>query len=375
VKIAIVSTFYPYRGGIAQFNACLYAELKEQGHEVMAFNFKRQYPSLLFPGKTQYVEVNDSADGIESSRILDSINPFSWESTFRQVKAAKPDLVIVRYWMSFLAPSLGYVCGKLKKSGIPILAITDNIIPHETKVWDRPMARYFLKRVNAFVAMNQEVNQEVKSLCPGLEGITLHHPIYDHFGAKLNREEALKRLKIPSDRKVLLFFGLIRDYKGLDILLDAFAGLSGDYHLIIAGEAYGDFSGYQRKIDESPLKDNISCFNEYIPDQKVPVFFSASDLVVLPYRSATQSGITAVAFHFEVPVIVTDVGGLSEVIQHEKTGLIVDKPEVSLIHDAILRFFKLRESTDFTGNIRNHVKSFSWSAFVEALLKFSGTIK
>jgi glycosyltransferase involved in cell wall biosynthesis len=375
VRIAIISTFHPYRGGIAQFNACLYRELEKQGHEVIAFNFKRQYPSLLFPGKTQYVEGNDIADIIPSDRVLDSINPFSWERTFHRVKAAKPDLVIVRYWMSFLSPSLGYVSGRLKKQGIRVLAITDNIIPHEPKAWDRPMARFFLKRVNAFVAMNQEVNQVVDSLCPGLKGTILHHPVYDHFGEKMNREVALEKLQIPTDRKILLFFGLIRDYKGLDILIDAFSGLSSDYHLIIAGEAYGDFADYRQKINESPLRDNISLFNEYIPDQQVPLFFSASDLVVLPYRSATQSGITAVAFHFERPVVATNVGGLAEVIEHEKTGLIVDNTEVSQIREAILRFFTLRESTDFIGNIRNHVKKFSWSAFVEALLKFSASIK
>jgi glycosyltransferase involved in cell wall biosynthesis len=375
LKIAILSTFYPFRGGIAQFNACLFRELEKQGHEVVAFNFKRQYPSFLFPGKTQLVEEADTADPITSLSVLDSINPLSWNKTAKAIIASKPDLVIVRYWISFLAPSLGYTCGIIKGSGIPIVAIADNIIPHEPKIWDRPMARYFLKRVSAFIAMNREVEIQTEVLGGGIKGILLKHPVYDHFGQKMEKALAKKELQIPSQKRVLLFFGLIRDYKGLDILLDAFSALDENFHLLIAGEAYGDFSKYQDKIDNSPLKSSISCFNRYISDKEVPLFFSAADLVVLPYRTATQSGITAVAYHFEVPVVATRVGGLAEVIEHGKTGLIVEKPDSILIREAIMRFFELRKEVDFETNIRNHVKSYSWEAFVEALLKFSDSIQ
>ncbi|MDZ4752029.1 MAG: glycosyltransferase [Flavobacteriales bacterium] len=371
MKIVLLSTLYPYRGGIAQFNACLLRELEKKSNEVVGVNFSRQYPSLLFPGKTQYVNENDPADQIPSVRLLDSINPFSWWNTIKFIKAQKPDLVVVRYWTPFLAPALGFICGKLKRSGIRVVAITDNIIPHEPRWWDRVMARYFLQGVNGFVAMTSDVERNTKDIISELPSIVKPHPFYNHFGARIDRLVACKSLDIPSGRKVLLFFGLIREYKGLDILLEAFSQLDKNYHLIIAGEAYGDFKPYQLAIDSSPLKDNITCINRYVGDHEVPTLFSAADIVVLPYRSATQSGITAVAFHFGLPVIATNVGGLAETISDGVTGLIALKPDSNLILQKIHQFFALRRTIHFEENIKRTVELHSWSGFVEALLKFS----
>ena len=337
MKIALLSCFYPYRGGISQFNTYLYEELGKQ-HIVKAFNFTRQYPEILFPGKTQYVTPDDEAVPVESISLLDTANPFSYIKTFKAIRDWNPDVLIVRYWMSWFAPSLGYITRRMKKH-CKVISILDNVIPHEPHFFDAPLTKYFLKGSTGCVTLCDAVSKDLLRLSPDKRYAVIQHPLYSHFGQKLERAEAEKKLGLEAGKKNILFFGLIRTYKGLDILLEAFGRLSDEYQLIIAGEPYGSFDKYQQIIDRLPNKDRIRMNLKYIKDSEVKDYFSAADLAVLPYRSATQSGISSVSYHFEVPMIVTDVGGLKETIGDRGTGLVAPEGTPECISSEILRFF------------------------------------
>jgi len=373
MRIAYLSTFYPLRGGIAQFNAALHNELIAQGHEVKAFTFSRQYPELLFPGKTQYVTEDDVADPIDSKELLDTINPITYYATAKAIKAYNPDVMLMKYWMSFFGPSLGTVARNLGPK-TKVVTVLDNVIPHEKRFFDTAFTKYFLNANDGFVAMSKKVNDDLLTLAPQAKSTLLPHPLYDHFGAKLSSEEARKRLDIPLDAKVLLFFGFIRDYKGLDILIDAFAKLDTSYHLVIAGEVYGSFDKYQAQIDQHPLKDHISVFNDYIGDQEVPVFFSAADVCILPYKSATQSGITSISYHFDLPLIATNVGGLKETIFHNQTGLICEEADASQLAMSIQDFFTGSNLSKFQQGIQSLKEEWSWKTFAKNLVSFVETL-
>ena len=369
MKIAILSCFYPYRGGISQFNACLYEELSKQ-HVVRAFNFKRQYPEFLFPGKTQFVTADDEAVPVESTSLLDTANPFSYMSTYRAIREWDPDVLIVRYWMSYFGPSLGYVTRMMKKH-CKVISILDNVIPHEPHFFDAPLTKYFLKGSTGCVTLCEAVSKDLLELKPDARYTVIQHPLYSHFGAKLPREEAERKLGLQSGMKNILFFGLIREYKGLDILLEAFGMLPEGYQLIVAGEPYGSFDKYQEIIDRLPNKDRIYTDLKYIRDSEVSTYFSASDIAVLPYRSATQSGISSVSYHFEVPMIVTDVGGLKETIGDRGTGIVSAEGTPQAICNEILRYFSdpaIKESC--IANIRTEKERLSWNTFASKLTDF-----
>ena len=370
MKIAILSCFYPYRGGISQFNACLYDELS-RNHIVRAFNFKRQYPEFLFPGKTQLVTDDDEAVPVESTALLDTANPFTYHSTFNAIKEWDPDVLIVRYWMSYFGPSLGYITRRMKKH-CKVISILDNVIPHEPRFFDTPLTKYFLSGSTGCVTLCEAVSKDLLKLKPQARYAVIQHPLYSHFGSKMEREKAENELGLEHGKRNILFFGLIREYKGLDILLKAFGMLPGDgYQLIIAGEPYGSFDKYQAIIDSLPGKDRIHMSLKYIKDSEVSKYFSASDVTVLPYRSATQSGISSVAYHFEVPLIVTEVGGLKETIGDRGTGLVSPEGSAEAICKEILRFF----STPVIGNqcienIRKEKERLSWKTFADKLTEF-----
>lgn len=374
MRIAVLSCFYPYRGGISQFNACIYDELGKC-HDVKAFNFKRQYPEFLFPGKTQYVENDDTSERIDSDRILDTVNPFSYIRTARKIREWKPDLLIIRYWMSFFAPSLGYVARKLKKDGCRVIGILDNVVPHEKHFFDRPLTKYFLNGCNAYITLCDAVARDLLSIKPDARYMTTPHPLYSHFGEKLARTEAEDMLGINHGMRNILFFGLIREYKGLDILIRAFGKLDGTYQLIVAGEPYGSFEKYAKLIDESPAKERIHLYPQYIKDNEVNRYFSAADICVLPYRSATQSGISSVSYHFDLPMITTDVGGLKESIGDRGTGIVVESPDPGLIASAITGYFASPENAiRMKGNILREKERLSWKTFCDRLLDFYKTI-
>ena len=372
MKIAILSCFYPYRGGIAQFNANIYRELSKS-HEVTAYNFKRQYPKLLFPGKTQFVEKGDTAVKIDSTALLDTANPLSYITTANKIREWDPDLLLMRYWMSYFAPSQGYVARHMS-SNTKVVSIMDNVIPHEPRFFDTPFTKYYIGSNDGFVVLSDAVGYDLLTFKPDAKYICLPHPLYDHFGNKVERSFAEKKLNLEEGKRNILFFGLIRDYKGLDILLEAFGGLDERYQLIIAGEPYGGFEKYDSIISEIPNGCRVKLFTRYISDNEVPLFFSASDVCVLPYRSATQSGISAISYHFDVPMITTDVGGLKEAIEVPGTGIVVKSVDPVMVREAIEDFFNKELGCKFKENIAVQKDRLSWKNFADRLLDFYLTL-
>jgi glycosyltransferase involved in cell wall biosynthesis len=369
MRIAYLSVFYPYRGGISQFNAALYRALEKQ-HEVKAFNFKRLYPNFLFPGKSQFVENTDSADAITSQRVLDSINPLSFSKTINEIKKFKPDLLLIQNWMPFFAPSLGWVARYFKKLDIPTISIIANMKPHEPKPGDVLLSKFFLKHNHGFVVLADSVKNDLLELKPVAKIFYHPHPNYEHFGDKIEKATACYELGIPQDKKIILFFGLIRHYKGLDLLIEAMRNTPDDYFLLIAGEVYGDSSEYENLLSKNLPPERYKFINRYLKDNEVPKFFSAADVCVLPYRSATQSGIVGISYHFGVPVISTDVGGLREVIEPFHAGIVIDKPDSQLLHEAILRYFNDNLQENFSRNIHQFKAKYTWDSLAEGIVEF-----
>jgi len=371
MKIAYLSTFYPFRGGIAQFNANLYKELQKE-HDVTPFTFKRQYPGFLFPGKTQYVTVKDRAIPVNSVSVLDTANFFGYQKSARQIAKSKPDVLIMKYWMTYFAPSLGAVAKYLRTRNCKVVTILDNVIPHEQHFYDKFLTKSFLKQNSGFVVMSESVRDDLLTLQPNARFILQPHPLYNHFGEKANKQIAEGLLELDPEKKTLLFFGLIRDYKGLDLLIEAMSLLDDSYQLVIAGESYGDFGKYRQAIDNSPAHSRIKVLNRYIADNEVQLLFAAADLLVTPYRSATQSGVIPVAYHFDVPVLATDVGGLKESIERAGTGFVC-LPTAESLSESVQEFFRSDREV-FIANIQKEKEALSWTTFAHALTEFIGTL-
>ncbi|MEJ6777536.1 MAG: glycosyltransferase [Crocinitomicaceae bacterium] len=372
MKISLLSAFYPYRGGIAQFSAMLYRALEVE-NEVKAYTFKRQYPNFLFPGTSQFVTDDDNPDPIQAERILDSVNPFSFRSTSVKINAFEPDLFIGQYWMTFFGPSMGAVHKRIDNNTKRI-SILHNVIPHEKRFFDESANNFFLKYNDGFVVMSDTVLKDLLSLKPDAKYLRIDHPVYTQFGAKKNQCDAIEELGLSKDKKYLLFFGFIRTYKGLDLLIEALAELSSDVHLIVAGEIYGSFDKYQQLINELNLGERIHLFNNYISDDEVGTYFSAADVCMLTYKGATQSGITAISHHFDLPIIATDVGGLKEKIRHNETGLIVKKPNGYLIANEVKHYFLYDLKQVFSKKIEEEKSDNSWEDFAKSILDFSKSI-
>jgi D-inositol-3-phosphate glycosyltransferase len=367
MRIAYLSTFYPYRGGIAQFNAALYKALGQR-HEMKAFTFTRQYPELLFPGKTQYAEPGDKDGDVDALRVLDTINPFTYPKTARAIMQFKPDMMITKFWMPYFGPSLGTVAGILKKNGVFNLSILDNIIPHEKKFYDKGLTQYFVNRNHAFTVMSKSVGEDLLKFNSNAKYALHPHPIFD-FGEKINKKEAKAKLALNPEESYLLFFGFIRRYKGLDLLLEAFAGdkiKNKNVKLIVAGEYYEDAAFYNDKIKEYGIGEKVILRTDYIPSEMVKYYFCAADMIVQPYRSATQSGVTQIAYHFEKPMLVTDVGGLSEIVPNGKVGYVV-QPDAVSIANSINDFYENSREALFTSNIKEEKKRFQWDSFARAI--------
>lgn len=370
MRFAFLSAFPPYRGGIAQFSTALVHELRKE-HQVQAFTFTRQYPDFLFPGTTQFDE--GQTDEIAAVRVLDSINPLTWARTAKRMAAAKPEVAVLRYWMPFFAPAMGAVAANLRKRDVKVVTIVDNALPHEQHFYDQPLTRWFLRKNDGYVAMTDAVRQDILSLHPQAKVKLMPHPLYDHFGAPMDMVEARRKLGLPADARVLLFFGLIRDYKGLDLLIDAFNGLDPRYHLLIAGEPYGDFSRYSDWIERSPLSANIHVHARFISDAEVPEFFGAADAVVLPYKSATQSGVTAIALHFGVPVVATDVGGLREMVRTGQTGVLVPGVDAYAVQNGIEALFSI-DPMELRRGIAALREELTWARFAQGLVEFARSL-
>lgn len=367
MKISYLSTFYPFRGGIAQFNALLLKELSKH-YSTKAFTFKRQYPQVLFPGKSQMVQPNDNAEVVDSLRCLDTVDPLSYYQTAKHIKVFHPDLNIMKFWMPFFAPSLGKVARKLKKINCKNIAILDNVIPHEKRFGDIALTKYFLNSCDGFVVMSETVKKDLLSLKPDAKYIYLEHPIYNQFEAKISKEEALAKLNLSPNKKYLLFFGFIRKYKGLDILIEAMKHLPSDIELIVAGEVYGRFDDYQKAIDDNKVADRVHLFNNYIGDNEVHIYFSAADVCVLPYRSATQSGITSIAYNFDMPLIATNTGSLSEVITPYNAGIMVEEITPKAIAEAIKEFYS-NDIAQYKAGIEDFKDKANWDYFAKGIIK------
>lgn len=373
MKIAYLSTFYPFRGGIAQFNAALYRAF-EQEHQIKAFTFTRQYPKLLFPGKTQHIEKGDNPDEIPSIAVLDTINPLSYYSAAKKILDFEPKLLITKFWMPFFAPSLGMLAKSLNKKGVKTICIVDNILPHEPKPFDRALVNFYANQQDGFIVMTEKVQLDLLKVKQNAKYSLFPHPIYDHFPKKIEKNLARKELGIADGKKVLLFFGFIRSYKGLDLLIETMKNLDESYHLIIAGEDYGTFKSISKQIKDYGLENRISQFVRYISDSEVPTIFSASDLLVLPYKSGTQSGIVGISYHYDLPVVATDVGGLKEMLLPYSTGLIVREPASDLLKVAIEEYFEKGLSEKFSKNIFNYKEKYNWKNLSYAIIELYNSI-
>lgn len=369
-RIIIVGPAYPYRGGIADFNERLAREFQREGHEVTIYTFTLQYPSFLFPGKTQYSTSPAPAD-LTIVRKINSINPLNWISVGREIRRMKPDMVMVRFWLPFLAPCLGTIARIIRRAHIKVVGLLDNVIPHERRIGDRLFARYMIKSLDGYVAMSEAVLGDAKSFDDTKPYALTPHPLYDNFGEKVTREVAIQTLGLDADTRYILFFGLIRDYKGLDLLLRAFADerlRNKRVKLIVAGEFYSNAELYERLERELDLAEHIVWYKEFIPADRVRYFFAAADLVAQPYKSATQSGITQIAYHFERPMLVTNVGGLAEIVPHGRVGYVV-QPDAADIADALVDFVDNKQEGDFEQGIAEEKSKYAWSNMATALLE------
>ena len=369
MKIVLVGPFPPFRGGISDLNAALADHLSKR-HEIHAINFTTQYPKVLFPGKTQFKK-GDPAQEVDSIRCLSSINPFSWRKTAYKIIDIEPDLVLFRFWLPFFAPAFSGVAKKIRKySDATIMVICDNIIPHEERLLDTRLTKIFFGFIDSFIVLSKKVENELLSFVPEAKYKYSPHPIYSIFNNTLSKEQAKAELKLAT-KKVLLFFGLIREYKGLDILINAMEKIKTeleDYTLLIVGECYENENKYTELIKKAGITDNVKCHYSFIPDNEVGKYFSAADVVVLPYKTASQSGIVQIAYHFDTPVIVSNVGGLPEIVDEGKTGYCVE-PNSNAFAKAIKAFYENDNISEMNSNISEYKSQFSWDAMVKAIEK------
>jgi glycosyltransferase involved in cell wall biosynthesis len=366
--VIIIGPAHPLRGGLASFNERLARQYLSTGHRVMIYTFSLQYPGFLFPGTTQY-STEPAPTDLDIRVRINSVNPFNWLAVGNEIRRLKPALVVVRYWLPFMGPCLGTILRRVKKNrSTKLVCIADNIIPHEKRPGDTAFTRYFIRPVDAFVTMSRKVLADLRLFDTRKPAAFVAHPLYDNFGEALPTAEARRYLKLPEGERIILFFGFIRPYKGLDLLLAAMADeriQHGKIRLVVAGEFYEDSKPYLDLIASLQLGDAVIMRTEFIPDSDVKYYLCAADLVVQPYRSATQSGVTPLAYHFEKPMLVTNVGALPDMVPHEKVGLVVS-PDAASLADGILRFFELGAG-HFIPHIREEKKKYTWQKMEESI--------
>lgn len=371
MKIAILGTAHPLRGGLAAFNERLAYQLQQQGHEVTIWSFSLQYPGFLFPGKTQYTG-EPAPRGLNIRTVVNSVNPLNWLSVGGQMNKERYDLVIVKYWLPFMGPAFGTILRRAKKNGkTKVLCIVDNIIPHESRPGDKQFTKYFIGAVDSFVTMSKDVLRDVQTFT-NKTAVFSPHPIYDSYLEGVSKAEACRKIQLDAAKKYILFFGFIRDYKGLDWLLEVMADpriTKAGIELIVAGEYYSKEveAANNRVMAARNLHGRVHLRTEFIPNSEVRHYFSAADLVVQPYKHATQSGITQIAYHFEKPMVVTNVGGLAEVVPDGKVGYVAE-PNPAAIADAILKYFEGGPIPDLRENILTEKRKYSWDTFTEVMM-------
>lgn len=377
MKIVILGTAYPYRGGLATFNERLARQFQAEGHDVEVVTFTLQYPSFLFPGKTQYSNEIAPTD-LEIKRWVNSCNPFNWVSVGRRIRKMQPDMLITCYWMAFFAPCYGIIERIVKGNGkTRCVALVHNMIPHEPSLLDKLFAPFYVKSTDGFVALSDSVVRDIDRLDKHNKPKTFSpHPIYDHYGERMSKAEACKALNLDADKDYMLFFGLVRAYKGLDLLLDAMGKMHDklpNLRLLIAGEFYEQEEVYRKQIADNGLTDKVIIRNEFIPDADLRLYFGAADLIVQPYKTATQSGVTQVAFHFEKPMLVTNVGGLGEIVHDHKMGYAV-QPNAESIADAIVDYYENDRQEDYTQYLILEKEKYSWSILTKAFTHIKSLI-
>lgn len=367
-KVIIIGPGHPLRGGLASFNQRLAKAFQQAGHDCEIYSFSLQYPSFLFPGKTQFTD-EPAPEGIQIHSAINSVNPFNWLGVGNRLRKMKPDLIVVRYWLPFMGPALGTILRRVRKNKhSKIICIADNIIPHEKRPGDKAFTKYFTKACDGFITMSQKVLGDLGQFRKEAPAQLVQHPLYDNFGEIVSKTTSREKLGIDPNQKLLLFFGFIRKYKGLDLLFEAMADpriRNAGIRLMVAGEFYEDEAPYREQINKLGIEDLLILKTDFIPDQEVKYYLSAADAVVQPYKSATQSGVTPLAYHFEVPMIVTRVGGLPDLVPHNRVGLVCE-PEPESIADSILEFFETGRE-HFLPHLREEKKKYSWEKMVESI--------
>lgn len=372
MRVIILGPAWPYRGGIAVFSERLAREYQAQGHEVEIVTFTLQYPSFLFPGKTQY-SPDPAPEGLKITRMLNAVNPLSWLRTGRYIKRQRPDLLITPFWLPFMAPALGTADRVAKSHGTRRIAILHNLIPHEHRPGDKLFSRWFVGANDGFVTLSRSVLDDISLFDP--EGskpkVYSPHPIYDHYGENIDTAEARQAIGLPTEGRYVLFFGFIREYKGLDLLLAAMGDERLEklgVRLIVAGEFYGDPKPYHDIISRLDLGDRVALHTDFIPDHEVNRYFCAADIVAQPYKSATQSGVSQIAYSFEKPMLVTNVGGLPEIVPDGKAGFVVE-PNAQAIADALVRYYTENWAERLTEGCRLEKQKYAWDKMTEAIDK------
>lgn len=375
MNIILIGTAFPLRGGIAHYNALLARALAER-HQVRTITFSRQYPALLFPGKTQE-EADGAGEATPAPQLIDSVNPLSWFRVGNQIRRQAPDLLLFKYWLPFFGPCFGTIARRARANGhTKVICICDNVLPHEKRPGDALLTRYAFRSVDGFIVQSDAVEQDLNEFWGGATYRKSPHPLYTIFGDPIDRQEARRSLGIAAAR-VLLFFGYVRKYKGLDILLDALARLPAEMgiHLVVAGEFYDPEEGYREQIRALQIQDRVTLRPDYLPNEEVRRYFSAADAVVLPYRSATQSGIAQIAYNFGTPVIATDVGGLQEVVLHDCTGLVVPPDNPAALAEAIVQFYRSGKESLYRNNVRQERLKYTWDNLVRAIEELATSIR
>lgn len=371
-NIVIIGPAHPLRGGLATFDQRLCKQFNDEGHTCCIYSFSLQYPSFLFPGTTQYSSEPAPTD-IEIYSVINSCWPLNWLQIGNALQRIRPDVIVVRYWIPFMGPALGTILRRAKKNRhTKVVAITDNVIPHEKRPMDVPFTKYFLKSCDAFITMSDKVMNDLRQFEKDKPAKEVTHPLYDNFGDPISKEEARKKLGIDAHDKIVLFFGFIRNYKGLDVLYEAMNLLKQQnsdktLKLLVAGEFYEDVKPYQEQIKRLGIEDRLILRTDFIPDSEVKYYFCAADVVVQPYRNATNSGITPLAYHFEKPMIVTNVGNLPVMVPHEKVGLVCEPEDPASLAAAISRYFELGENY-FIPHLRTEKEKYNWHHLVDTIL-------
>lgn len=375
LKAVIVGPAFPLRGGIADFNEALAIAFQEEKIETFIYSFYFQYPKFLFPGTNQNAEGSPNS-ALKIHSTISSVNPISWWNTAKKIISEKPDFVVIRYWLPFMAPALGTIAKLLRRKKIHVIAITDNVIPHEKRPGDSAFTGYFVRNCDAFVTMSKSVLNDLSKFTSSAKKKFIPHPVYNIFGQAIPKSEARKKLSIQNDEKLILFFGFIRSYKGLDLLIEAMSDPALrdlNVKLLIAGEFYEDRKPYLDKIASIENGDRFILHTEFIGKESVKNYFCAADLIVQPYKSATQSGITQIAYHFGRPMLVTNVGGLAEIVTDKRVGYVTER-NAGAIADAISDFYVNHRENDFAKNVLADREKFSWKNFTNTIIELNGEI-